>query len=213
MIRYALLIVGLLLLPAFSLPGQGLTRPGDIPEAFRESPKLMVELDSRRSIFSNRDNQILGTRIGLNFDQKIAAGFGLYFLASRFEKTMTVPDGSGGIHLVESRLRFAYMNAWAEYMLLVTKRWEVSIPVTLGFGEAEFSGFESQTYTQMVLLETSLEAQYKIFPWLGLGAGFGYRQPLAVSRSFPEKLNGPIYRFGVRLFLGYVVKKILGKDD
>lgn len=194
------------------MPAQGLTNPLDIPQAFQESPKLMLEFDSKRSFLGNRDIKILGARVGMDFDQKIAVGFGAYFLRSPFVRNFITPDDSGGTDTIRSNLKFAYVSIWAEYILLVTKRWEVSIPMTLAFGEASFAGFERQTYTSLILVETSLEAQYKIFPWLGLGAGLGYRQPIAGTRSLRQNFGAPIYRFGVRLFLGYVIKKVLGED-
>ena len=119
--RLYLLIFGILILAAPPVKAQGLTHPRDIPAAFHESPKLMVELDSRRSFISNRDNQILGGRIGFNFDQNIAVGFGLYALASRFDKSFTLTNEIGGIDTIRSRLKFAYISMWAEYILLVTK--------------------------------------------------------------------------------------------
>jgi hypothetical protein len=136
----------------------------------------------------------------------------MYFLRSPFVRNFTVPNDSGGTDTIRSNLRFAYISLWVEYILLVTKRWEVGIPLSLGFGEASFAGFEEQTYTPMILMEASVEGQYKVFPWLGIGAGFGFRQPLVVTASLKENFGAPIYRFGVRLFLGYLIKKVLGKD-
>jgi hypothetical protein len=191
--------------------GQGWNHPADLPDAFLSSPKLGAGFDSKRSFIANRDVNIFGVRAGLEFDRKAAVGFGYYFLSSPFYSNFIHPaDSGGGLDTTRSRLRFSYVSVWFEYMLLASRRWELSLPLSLGFGEAEFEGFEETTYTPVLLLEASLEAQYKIVPWLGLGAGLGYRQPYAGDPSVRKNFGAPIYRFGVRFFLGYIAKKILG---
>ncbi|MEM6271128.1 MAG: hypothetical protein AAF998_16945 [Bacteroidota bacterium] len=194
------------------ISAQGLTRPKELPAAFRSTPKVLVGFDSKRSFIDNRDVRIFGVRAGLEFDRKVGVGFGIYFLRSPFVRNFIEPADGGGVDTIRSNLRFGYVSAWFEYMIYASRRWEVSVPLTLGFGEAEFSGFEERTYTQILLLEASLEAQYKIFPWLGLGAGVGYRQPITGERSIRTIIDAPIYRFGIRVFLGYFWNLITGKE-
>ena len=144
MIRLTLLVV-VFLATSFWGHGQGLTNPADLPDAFLASPRLGAGFDSKRSFIANRDVSIFGVRVGLEFDRKAATGFGFYFLSSPFYRNFIHPGDSGGVDTTRARLRFSYVSLWFEYMMLATKRWELSVPFSIGFGEAEFDGFEQSS--------------------------------------------------------------------
>ncbi|HHG84266.1 MAG TPA: hypothetical protein ENJ82_05905 [Bacteroidetes bacterium] len=197
-----------LLLGGSKLAAQSLHKLSDLPEAFQETPKIILKFDSKQSTISNRNARIFGLRVGMSFDNKAATGFGIHFLASEFTRNFIVPDGNGGLDSIPALLDFRYMSLWFEYMILSNKRWELSLPLAIGLGEARFRGFTESTNTPMLFAETSFEAQYKIVEWLALSAGIGYRLPITSTQKVGENFNSPIYRLGIRLFLGYFYRKV-----
>lgn len=190
---------------------QGLNKPADLAEAFQSSPRLILGFDSRRSFISRRDVRIFGVRAGLNFDDKARAGWGIYFLASPFRRTFEVPNpATMELDTIDSQLSFVYMSVWFEYVLLTTKRWELSAPLHLGLGTIDFPGVPNLSGTNVLLTELVAQGHYKIFPFVGLGAGVGFRKILLGGQSIRNNFDAPIYKFSVKVWLSWFVDKIRG---
>lgn len=199
-------LIGFLLVAA-SLSAQVINPPRDLGPAFRQSPKLLVGLDSRRSFISGRDVKMMGIRVGLEFDKRARVGFGVYTLASQFQRKFVQINYLGLADTVTTQLEFSYMSAYFEYILLTTKHWEVSFPIHLGVGDVGFS--KVATEPQACLLgEVNVWASYKILPFLGLAGGVGYRQILLGGTAIRENFNAPTYSFGIKFWAGYFVEKI-----
>lgn len=198
----------LLLSLALGLQAQVFHDPREVPNALRQPPKLSVGLDSRRSFISARDVKVIGLRASMDFDHRARIGFGVYFLASPFFRTFIRPDLQGELDTLQGRLEFTYMSAFFEYVILSTKRWECSLPIHIGIGDVAFRGIPDPAQT-VLLSETTLLASYKIFPFIGLGGGIGYRQILAGGELLRENFNSPTYSFGLKFWLGYLYDKLI----
>jgi hypothetical protein len=204
-------MVGLALCCGFlGLKAQGLNAPGELPHAFKQSPKILVGLDSRRSFISNRDVKIMGLRVGLDFEKHARVGFGIYTLASPFSRTFIRPNQLGILDTLQCQLEFAYMTAYFEYVVLTTKHWEVSVPLHLGIGDVGFTLLPDPPKA-FLLGEMSVQASYKIVPFLGLAGGFGYRQIFLGGYLIRENFDAPIYSFGIKFWTGYLIEKVLKK--
>ncbi|MEY3443081.1 MAG: hypothetical protein RLZZ519_1362, partial [Bacteroidota bacterium] len=150
--------------------------------------------------------------VGLDFEKRARVGFGVYTLASQFNRNFIRTDFFGIVDTIESQLRFNYLTAYFEYVLLTTKHWEVSIPLHLGVGDASFTKL-NQEPKSFLLGEVLVLANYKIFPFLGLAAGIGYRQILVGGYAIRENFDAPSYNFGIRFWAGYFVEKYLKKKN
>jgi hypothetical protein len=192
------------------MQAQVLNAPRDLPGAFATSPKILVAVDSRRSFISNRDVKIMGVRVGLDFDKKARVGFGVYALASPFNRTFIRPNYSGIVDTMTCQLKFSYMTGYFEYVVLTTKHWEVSVPVHLGIGDVGFTLLPDPPEA-FLLGEVSVQAYYKIVPFLGLAGGFGYRQILLGGYQIRENFDALIYSFGIKFWAGYLMEKVLKK--
>lgn len=191
---------------ALHLPAQVLVSPRSAWESFEKKPKFFGGFDSHRSFISNRDVSILGVRAGLEFDRRVRMAVGVYTLQSVFERQFTVqrPDG---LDTISAKLRYSHLSYILEYVALTSKRWEISLPLSLGLAEVNFPtapGFQKRQFMQGSL---GMNVQYKIFPFLGLAGGAGYRQILIGNALIEENYNGPTYTFGVKLYLGYLIRK------
>lgn len=192
------------------LKAQVLQSPKDWPAALRLAPKFNVSLDSKRSFISNRDVKTLGLKAVLDFDNRVRLGFGVYFLQSPFYRYLTVSDYYGVQDTVQAKLDFVFMTSFFEYVFLTTKRWELSSPFALGIGDVVFRnvGMKPQP---VLASELGLQGSYKVFPFIGLGGGIGYRQILSGGKLIRENFNSPTYSFGLKFWFGYLYEKYLKK--
>lgn len=207
-----LLLFGLLC-TSLPLQAQVLVSPRQAWESFGKQPKFFSGFDSHRSFISNRDVSIFGVRMGLEFDDRVRLGIGVYFLMTPYSRNFMVPQPAGPDTLMQARLRLTHLSYLAEYVIFFSKRWEVSVPITLGLGEAhypEVPGFRRQ---QFLMSSATLRADYKIFPFLGLAGGLGYRRILVGAPFFAESFNAPVYTFGLKLWLGWFAKIIFPPKD
>lgn len=191
---------------ALQLPAQVLISPREAWEAFDKKPKFFGGLDSHRSFISKRDVGIFGVRAGLEFNGRLRMAVGVYTLQSKFERQFEVPR-IDRIDTISASMRYSHFSYILEYVALSSKRWEINMPLSLGFAEINFPqapGFQKQQFLQGAL---GMYAQYKIFPFLGIAGGVGYRQILIGSPLIAEDFNGPTYSFGVKLYLGWFIKK------
>ncbi|MBK9451330.1 MAG: hypothetical protein IPN95_18360 [Bacteroidetes bacterium] len=207
--KFATLVLWMCL-TAIAAKAQLLNPPRDIPAAFRQSPKLLVGLDSRRSFVSGRDVKVMGVRVGLDFEKRARVGFGVYTLASEFNRNFIRTDFFGIVDTIQAQLRFNYLIAYFEYVLLTTKHWEVSLPLHIGIGDVSFTKI-NQDPKSFLLGEVMVLANYKIFPFLGLAAGVGYRQILLGGYAIRDNFDAPSYSFGIKFWAGYLVDKIIKK--
>lgn len=190
--------------------GQLLNSPKALPAAFAQTPKLLVGLDTKRSFITDRDVKIMGVRVGLDFDKRARVGFGVYTLASPYHRVFSLETPFGNPRAVNSQLRFVYMSAYFEYVLLLTKHWEVSLPLHVGVGDVSFSKLAG-TPNPFLMSELTVLASYKIFPFFGLAAGVGYRQIVLGGDAIGRNFNAPTYNLGIKLWAGYLVEKVLEK--
>jgi hypothetical protein len=175
--------------------------------ALGSKPKLFFGFDTRRSFINNADIKISGVKIGLDFKRTIKFGVGLHWLNSAIFRTFTVPDSLGNDQPVVSRLNFGYLSLNGEYIFFRSKRWEFTTSAYLGLGSMEFTNLP-HTKRPLGLFEPDLNGQFKFFPWLGLGAGTGYRFMLVRNDNVRSSFNNPIYKIGVRFFVGELYKSI-----
>lgn len=212
--RTCFLFLGVILIGTI-VPAQVFNRPSEMVEAVRVGEnKLLVGFDTRRSFIDKRDVRLLGLRAGLDFDKKVRLGFGVYFLGSGVTQTFIFRRDNGPDTL-KAPLRFAYITFFAEPVFLSTKRWEVSTPFHLGVGESFYEGPRDlgfRTNQTVFLAELSLVAQYKILPWVGIGGGFGYRQMLVGNPYVKADFNAGVYMINVKIFLGYLYRKLMGRE-
>ncbi len=221
--KWSLCLVWMILLLPAGLQAQSgtkksvITKPSDIREAFqRNRSQTAVALDSRRSFVSRQDVNMLGIRAGLDFDGLVRVGGGVYLLFSDVYQQFSLTDPATGAQTtVSGRLHFSYVSAFFEPVLLQSKRWEVSFPLHLGIGDTyyEGAGFELSRPRTVVLSETSVTGHYKIFPWIGLSGGVGYRRLLRGNNLLKENFHAPIYMFGIKFFASWIYLRIFKPEQ
>lgn len=184
-----------------------------ISESYRSKPKIIVGFDSRRSFISSRDVSIFGVRAGFDLAPKVRMGFGLYGLSTPFYRNFITYNDSTCLDTIQGRLQFGYMSVFWEYVLLQNRRWEFSAPIHIGIGASEFRGVD-QTRNPVGVTEVSIQGQYKILTWFGLGAGVGYRVLMPRNQAVTENFNAPLYAIRMKLFIGELYDSVFkGKSS
>jgi hypothetical protein len=179
-----------------------------LPAAFLNSPKFQLGLDNRRSFIRDRDVGIIGLRAGLDFEGRARVGFGVYTLSSPFEETLVQKDFLGILDTTRARLRLSYMTAYFGYVLFLTKRWEVSVPVHLGVGDYRYTKLRMDPRTYL-MTEAGLSASYRIAPFIGLTGGIGHRVVLAGGAAIRQSFNAATYSLGIKIWTGYILERFM----
>lgn len=212
--RVLLLLSGLLAArPATAQVGLRLLRPDSTRERHR---RLVAQLDQRFSPLNGKLVGIYGMKVGLEWRGRLRAGLGGYFLSggvpTRLEAPPGLPAGT------DSELRFRYVTAYGEYVLVGTPRWEVSTPTQFGFGTV-FSSYrtpngnrQQSSIDHIWMVEPSVVGHMRVFRWIGVGAGAGYRQMLFLNEEEERELSGLILIGRVKLFLGDLYKIVRGRE-
>ncbi len=175
--------------------------------AFQSNPRLFFGFDTRRSFINNADVKITGVKLGLDFKRTIKFGVGIHWLNTPIYRTFMVPDSLGQDKPMVSQLTFGYLSFNSEYVFFRSKRWEFTTSTYVGLGSMQFTNLP-QTHRKFGLIEPDVNGQFKFFPWLGLGAGTGYRFMLMRDENVRSSLNNPIYKIGIRFFIGEAYNSI-----
>ena len=176
--------------------------------------RLTFQFDQRYSLLDSRLAGINGLKIGAEWRGRYRAGAGIYLLSAgvRASSPVALPPGT------RTELRFRYVVGYGEYVIRGNPRWEVSIPIQIGYGKyyheqinAGGERLRSQR-DHILLLEPTIGGHYRIFRWAGIGGGVGWREAFSVKPQYANQLDGPIFYGRAKLFLGDFYKVVRGRQ-
>lgn len=216
-IRY--LILGGWLLAALLGPGQrAVAAPSPPPPADSTrlpvfaKRKLVVQIDSRYSIINYHFCVINGVKLGLEWRGRVRTGAAFYFLSSSIPTRLAPPSNASDDP--DAGLRFYNVALYGEYIMLENRRWELGANLQGGLGAVrvvynnEDSARVRGPRDFIGLVEPSVAAQMRLFPWASLGAGAGWRQTVFVPPLVRRELSGPIFYVRAKILLGPLVKTV-----
>ncbi|MCZ2356756.1 MAG: hypothetical protein LC115_08735 [Bacteroidia bacterium] len=182
--------------------------------------RFLIGLDARNSFVADQKARIGGIRMGLELNKKYRFGLGIYGTEPPVTKAVHVyiPHKSDPVH-VSATIRLNYFAAFFEYVWYQSKHWELSTPLIAGLGTISVKAIRldlpndpPQQFKGITLLgEAAITGHYKIFPWIGIGGGIGYRKLLAsplVSKNF----DSFIYILKIKIFPKPIYDAILSKN-
>ena len=186
-----------------------------IEESLISKPTLDAKFDSRNSFIGARYARIFGVKLGLDFDDTFKAGLGYNWLSSDIYRTLTVADfNTNESYEVRAQYHLSYFAPYAEYVFYKDDPWEISILVLVGGGWSKYSYWDRYwnhvtTDSKFVLLyEPYMTAQYKVFKYVGVGAGVGYRLAMSSDKFSRTRLNSPIYVFKLKIYASDIYKDL-----
>lgn len=222
--RPALLALGL----GLSFPGlaRPVNQPGPDPTpastaddsvTVRQPHRRPVfQLDIRNSIINHQLVTVPGLKLGIEWRGRLRTGLGVYLLSNGIPSRQPVPSELPAATVSELRLR--YVAGYGEYVVLGNPRWELATQLQIGVGKtyARYAlpdGNLLRSPKRVIwLAEPSLMAQMRVYRWLALGTGVGWRQPVFINRFTQRELNGPVFYGRVKLSLGDVYKVMRGRQ-
>ena len=196
----------LLLLPAYSQKRNW----------YSEKPKFIFFFDNRNSFIKGREADLVGVRLGGEW-KHWRAGIGFYGLSNKQYKNVTVTNALGAPQTIDVRLRFGYVTVFGEYIFFRNKRWEFSTPLSIGLGQVALETSKDGEVQKIrkngiILIEPSITGHFKVFSWVGIGAGVGYRQVLLAPPNQFGIFSSPIYIIKLKIFLSPIYKAIFKKE-
>ncbi len=184
--------------------------------------KFLFAFDARSSFIrfdgATHNAKLFGLKLGATYKNRHRFGWGVYFLQNN--KTPIVVE-KGLVPRLDTitneivldtlvhRVNFGYQSLFYEYVFYQKRRWEFSAPLHIGYGVAEVrEGIRGQLGDSLIgsvgvpLMGLSVGGHYKVMPWIGVGAGVGYRLMLSGDNNVRRALNAPLFIIKVKLFLG-----------
>lgn len=184
-------------------------------EEKKDKYKFVFNFDNRNSFIIGYKVKFTGIKIGLGNSKH---RFGLGFYNTR-QPVMRIDDRYDDPKATDTTLfTYGYSSLYYERILLQTKRWELSSPFHLNFGDLKASYIDTAGngvpfFAQKVnSLTFSLKAHFKIWRWFGLGTGVGYNVILNGDKRAKNALNAPFYSYGIKIFLGELWKLTFNKE-
>lgn len=180
--------------------------------------KLVLNLDSRQSFIKNQAVSMFGVKGGIQLHGKWRLGVGYYTLF--FPLNIAYLDADSSV--LNLKVKFQYVSAYAEYVIFHKERWEISLPVQLGYGWSQFSkqsADEKTTYKvkeqNLTMGEISISGYYRIWNWIGVDGGFGYRTIFGSKSTLILKrfYDAPIYTIKLKIFIGVLYNDIFRKKQ
>jgi len=202
---------------AFGLARPAGAAPAAPPDSLKPSPvfarrRLVVQVDSRYSIINSHFSTINGLKLGLEWRGRVRTGAAFYFLSSRIPTRLEPPDNAADD--ADATLRFYNVALYGEYVVLENSRWELDANLQSGMGAVrveynndDVKGTRSRTPRDFIaLVEPSVAAELRLFPWASLGAGAGWRQPLFVDEVVRREISGPIFYLRAKILVAPLLR-------
>ncbi|MES2389204.1 MAG: hypothetical protein V4543_14475 [Bacteroidota bacterium] len=190
--------------------------------------RLVANLDARNSFILGSQAFMLGGKLGLEFNDRWRTGIGYYFLPKAYIYNYSPPSNEPQPLVVQQKMSFSYFSLYGEYVMYSNRKWEFSSPVSLGFGNIHMSDLDlngrpidKPRNRPVLLIEPYLSGHYRIFSWVGIGAGVGYRHVFDTRKKFKfdndtrlsRGFDSPIWIVKVKLFPGDILRVFQGRQS
>lgn len=183
--------------------------------------KFVFAFDARFSSIHQQSVKINGFKLGWERYERNRYGVGLYSLGDpiRIDNEHTEVYNLDGVDTdtLELYSDLSYVVIFWDHILTSKKRYEISLNMELGSGSAELGYLDESSGNGVIrrldevpfgVLEFSVAGHYKILPWIGPGAGLGYRMVFASDKNVNRSFSSPIGILKVKVFLGPLYRAV-----
>ncbi len=187
-------------------------------EVFKNKSNIDVRIESRNSFINNQLISVTGIRLGIAYQRKLRIGGGISWMKSNYATNIYTQNETGKIDTITKYLKFTYLCYYIDFVFYKTKRWQLSVPIQAGTGLAwlqrakPFNLYSGDKKSFLFLYEPGINAQFKIFKWLGLGTDIAYRFTLKNNKKINEKLNSPTYSFKILILFDQIFYELFPKS-
>jgi hypothetical protein len=172
-----------------------------------DKPTLTGDFDSKNTFVTGKGVSMKGLELGVNYGNKISYMLGWYFLSAPINSNSTLYKGTINEATYDTKVRIHYLSVIAEYSLLKNHNWNINMPIQIGIGTAkkEFSIANTLKLSQkstILPVEITFRGNYRVWKFIGLSAGLGYRRAFSANIIKDEDFNGIMYTLGVKVWIG-----------
>jgi hypothetical protein len=186
-------------------------------EQLTKPPRFLIGFDARRSFLDDEQVKISGFRFGLDLGNVLRTGYGFYWMSQPVYFSSYVADGAMAGDTLLTSYSLGYLSLFLEHVLWYNKRWEFAVAGNFGVGNNTVgerylvSDSSRLTIMPVWMVEPSASIQYKIFPWLGIESGYGYRWMFNKEKLQRQRFSNHIYFVKLRVFLGPLWRAVFPK--
>ena len=189
--------------------------------------KLLFEFDNKTNL--GRPLTFRGFKLGLKYNEVHEFGLGI-FNNNLFYDTSILFLEKKNVFL-DKRSIVNYTTFFYQYAIIHNSKWEVSIPIHLGFGKADHKLVEHRNRSNesnknskilndvvsrevfnyqknFTVWELGLDGQYIFHEWLGIGAGLGFRHLLSGDNHSEKLIQSGTYSIKLKIFFGKIIKSV-----
>lgn len=170
--------------------------------------KILVNFDARRTVVFDEPVRFFGMRVGAQRGKDIMA-LGFYgFDNPWIDHSVALPDV--GSPLADLRSTLSYGALTYERVLFENRRWMLSASAMAGVGHVQLDFRDStrvfRPYAKREVLpaEGGVRAAYKVFFWLYIQGGVGYRKVFTDDLRADQVYSGVTWNYGVSIKLGKI---------
>ena len=168
--------------------------------------KFTLQLDNRFTRLNEKNVTIFGGKAGFAYKNLTRIGIGTSFALKPISNDFV--DVNTG-QTVENTTGFWYFSVFNDWIIFKNKRWNCYVTEQIGIGAPRFTKsingqIVSDENVTLIINELSAQAQYKFLPWLGAGAGLGYRHSLNKDSFVRSAVNGPVFIAKVIIYPGAI---------
>lgn len=180
---------------------------------------FVLQLDNRNERYYDEKGRMNGVRVGVEIFRRVRTGVGIY--ANNQNYRINFPDADPTYY---EAARLVYNTGFIEPIWFRNFRWEFSTPLATGRGAIFIENFDLttsvptfqsfDTVMNVRMYDYAVQAQCKIFSWVGIGAGVGYRDLISKEdERFNVPFSRPYFDFRIKIYLGYVYKNIFKPEQ
>jgi len=179
--------------------------PDSIRTALKFKPVLTAALDGKNTFITGKGIPLRGLEFGLSFNNRISLMLGYYFLKHPIYGTSILNEGTIEEVNYYTRLKLHYISLVTEYTLVKKERWCIYLPVQAGIGKAVKDFYDSESLkikriNRLFPVELSVTGNYRLWKFLGIGGGIGYRNAIGSNIIKDEDFNGITYSLGIKIW-------------
>lgn len=183
-------------------------------------PHVFARLDSRISFISNEQAKIYGAKAGLKYGKRLSFGLGynqLYPPTKKYDRQVYYLDRNNLLESLPASLKLYYFSTYVEYTFYLTKHWDLSMPLQIGFGQTYYQ-YKLFGETKKVdkninfIYEPCVSVEYKYWKWIGIGIDVGYRIMLTKDKKINQNFNGPTYAPKLMIYYNEIYKSLFPKS-
>ncbi len=185
-----------------------------IKTSLTKKPKISFRYDSHGSFITNTPAHMTALGLGVRLGNYVRMGWAINWLNTPIYRKKIIATGPESSDTVNAKLNYGLFSLYANVVVGRINKWEFTVPFELGFGSSSYSYTDKNNKTQefakggIVTIEPMFMTEYKVFKWLGVGAGLGLRLVPVNNRAMKENFNSLLWDANVSVYFGEIYKGI-----